>query len=36
VLPCWFFGFAPDAVLRLIFLAFSRNDPRREELLAEL
>lgn len=30
------FGFAPGAVLRLIVLAFSRDDPRRRELLAEL
>jgi Sigma-70 factor, region 1.1 len=30
------FGFAPGAVLRLIVLAFPRNDPRRRELLAEL
>ena len=30
------FGFAPGAVLRLIVLAFDRNDPRRDELLAEL
>jgi hypothetical protein len=30
------FGFAPGAVLRLIALAFSRDDPRRRELLAEL
>jgi hypothetical protein len=30
------FGFAPGAVLRLIVLAFDRDDPRRDELLAEL
>ena len=30
------FGFAPRAVLRLIVLAFHRDDPRRDELLAEL
>ncbi len=30
------FGFAPGALLRLIVLAFPRNDPRRRELLAEL
>jgi len=30
------FGFAPGAVLRLIVLAFNRDDPRRRELLAEL
>jgi hypothetical protein len=30
------FGFAPGAVLRLIVLAFPRDDPRRRELLAEL
>ncbi len=30
------FGFAPRFVLRLIVLAFHRDDPRREELLAEL
>jgi hypothetical protein len=30
------FGFAPGAVLRLVVLAFSRDDPRRRELLAEL
>jgi len=30
------FGFAPGAVLRLIVLAFRRDDPRRTELLAEL
>lgn len=30
------FGFAPGAALRLIVLAFPRDDPRREELLAEL
>jgi hypothetical protein len=29
-------GFAPGAMLRLIVLAFSRDDPRRQELLAEL
>lgn len=30
------FGFAPGAALRLIVLAFPRDDPRRRELLAEL
>ena len=30
------FGFAPGAVLRVIVLAFPSDDPRREELLAEL
>jgi hypothetical protein len=30
------FGFAPGAALRLIVLAFDREDPRRRELLAEL
>jgi Uncharacterized protein conserved in bacteria (DUF2314) len=30
------FGFAPGALLRLIVLAFPREDPRRRELLAEL
>ena len=30
------FGFAPGAVLRLIVLVFPRDDPRRQELLAEL
>jgi hypothetical protein len=30
------FGFAPGALLRLIVLAFHRDDPRRHELLAEL
>jgi len=30
------FGFAPGAFLRLIVLAFERDDPRRHELLAEL
>jgi hypothetical protein len=30
------FGFAPGAVLRLIVLAFQRDDPRRSEMLAEL
>jgi hypothetical protein len=30
------FGFAPGAVLRLIVLAFHRDDPRRREALAEL
>jgi hypothetical protein len=30
------FGFAPGAVLRVIVLAFRRDDPRRRELLAEL
>jgi hypothetical protein len=30
------FGFAPGAVLRMIVLAFRRDDPRRTELRAEL
>jgi hypothetical protein len=30
------YGFAPGAFLRLIVLAFHRDDPRRRELLAEL
>ena len=30
------FGFAPGAVLRLIVLAFHRDDPRRQEMLAEV
>lgn len=30
------FGFAPGAMLRVIVLAFRRDDPRRKELLAEL
>jgi hypothetical protein len=30
------FGFAPGALLRMIVLAFHRDDPRRSELLAEL
>lgn len=30
------FGFAPGAVLRVIVLAFRREDPRRQELRAEL
>jgi len=30
------FGFAPGAVLRLVVLAFNRDDPRRRELLGEL
>lgn len=30
------FGFAPGAVLRLVLLAFHRDDPRRAEMLAEL
>ncbi|MEV3993363.1 DUF2314 domain-containing protein [Streptomyces sp. NPDC049837] len=30
------FGFAPGALLRLIVLAFERDDPRRAELRAEL
>jgi hypothetical protein len=30
------FGFAPGFVLRFIVLAFPRDDPRRDELLAEL
>ena len=30
------FGFAPGFCLRLIVLAYPRNDPRRAELIAEL
>ena len=30
------FGFAPGAVLRIIVLAFERDDPRRSELVGEL
>jgi hypothetical protein len=30
------FGFAPGILLRVIILAFRRDDPRRSELLAEL
>jgi type I restriction enzyme R subunit len=30
------FGFAPGATLRMIILAFRRDDPRRTELIAEL
>ena len=30
------FGLAPGLVLRLIVLAFERDDPRRQEMLAEL
>lgn len=30
------FGFAPGAVLRVIVLAFRRDDSRRKELIAEL
>jgi hypothetical protein len=30
------FGFAPGAALRLIVLAFPKNDPRRRELIGEL
>ena len=30
------FGFAPGALLRLIVLLFHREDPRRQELIAEL
>lgn len=30
------FGLAPGLVLRLVVLAFHRDDPRRDELLAEL
>jgi hypothetical protein len=30
------FGFAPGAVLRVLVLAFHRDDPRRSEMLAEL
>jgi hypothetical protein len=34
--PLLVFGFGPRAALRLIVLAFHRDDPRRRELLAEL
>lgn len=30
------YGFAPGFLLRLIVLSYERNDPRREELIAEL
>lgn len=30
------FGFAPGAVLRLLVRAFHRDDPRRQEMLAEI
>lgn len=30
------FGFAPGAVLRIVVLAFHRDDPRRAEMLGEL
>jgi hypothetical protein len=30
------FGFAPNVVLRLLLLAYPKNDPRRRELIAEL
>jgi DNA-binding transcriptional MerR regulator len=36
VVALFAFGFAPGAVLRLIVLAFPRDDPRRRELLSEL
>jgi hypothetical protein len=36
LIPLVVFGFAPGAVLRMIVLAFRRDDPRRTELLAEL
>jgi hypothetical protein len=36
VLAILVFGFAPGAALRLIVLAFPKDDPRREELLAEV
>ncbi len=36
VMALLMFGFAPGAVLRIIVLAFRRNDPRRSELLGEL
>jgi hypothetical protein len=36
VLAVVVFGFAPGAFLRLIVLAFHRDDPRRAELIAEL
>jgi hypothetical protein len=36
VIALLIFGFAPGAVLRLIVLAFPRDDPRRQELLGEL
>jgi hypothetical protein len=36
VLALVVFGFAPGLVLRLIVLAFPRDDPRRKELLGEL
>jgi hypothetical protein len=36
VLALLVWGFAPGAVLRLIVLAFRRDDPRRAELRAEL
>jgi hypothetical protein len=36
VLVLVIYGFAPGAVLRLICLAFHRDDPRRHELRAEL
>jgi len=36
VLALVVFGFAPGAALRLIVFAYPRDDPRRQELLAEL
>jgi len=36
VLVLFVFGFAPGAALRVIVLAFHRDDPRRDELIAEL
>ena len=36
LLALFIFGFAPGAALRLIVLAFPKDDPRRHELLAEL
>jgi hypothetical protein len=30
------YGFLPGLVLRIILLVFSRNDPRRAEILADL
>lgn len=36
LLAVFVFGFAPKAALRVIVLAFERDDPRRAELLAEV
>lgn len=36
VLALFVFGFAPGLMLRLIMLAYSRDDPRRHELPGEL